>query len=173
MPLSDIAADLEVVEEQRERGVAAIDDTGGSLAERLEPFADDLPCSAPAAATAVEAYAGGAQLPAAADAAGLAPVTAARTLHLLGVGGVSPLPPEGHETVRAWLDGERSRTEAKAATGASERAFALAAFVETHEPLAGARETVECALAPGGDRNAAVEKRDALDGTHSDVDDLL
>lgn len=171
MRLSDIAAGLEVVEEQQDRGVATVDDTEASLAERLQPYEDELPCGPADAAAAVEAYTAGADAEEAADAAGLAPVTAARALHLLGVEGVSPLDPDAHRAIRSWLEGERSRTAARTAAGADEQAFAIASFVETHEPLAGAREAVEGALAPGGD--AVVEKREALDGTMSDVDELL
>jgi len=59
MALSDIAAGVEVTTRQRDRGVAAVDETDAPLPERLAPFADDLPCSAAAAATVVEAYAAG------------------------------------------------------------------------------------------------------------------
>ena len=45
-------------------------------------------------------------------------------------------------------------------TGANTTEFALAAFVETHDPVPGARDTLEGALAPGGD--AAVDKRESL-----------
>ena len=61
--------------------------------------------------------------------------------------------------------------EAVELAGVSEREFALAAYVETHYPIDGAREAIEGALAPGDD--AAVAKRDALGETMSDVNDLL
>lgn len=170
MTLSDIAAGLEVTERQQERGVATVDDTGADLAARLEPYVEDLPCDAASAAAVVEAYTSGTSVGECARAAGLAPATAARTLHLLGVEGVSPLGPRGRAVVRDWLAGDLSRTEAKTLADASEPAFALAAFVETHDPLAGARDVVEGALAP--DADAAVSKRDALDATMSDADDF-
>lgn len=171
MTLSEIATGLEVTERQRERGVATVDDTDADLSTRLEPYADDLPCDAASAASVVEAYTAGTSIDECARAAGLAPATAARTLHLLGVEGVSPLGPTGRELVRDWLAGELSRTEAKTLADAAEPELALAAFVETHEPLDGAREAVEGALAPSGD--AAVEKQDALGEAMSDADDFL
>lgn len=171
MDLSDIADGIEVTDEQCERGVAAVDDTDRDLAERLAPLEEDLPCGAAAAAAVAEAFTADGDLAAAADAGGVAPVTAARALHLLGVDGVSSLGPDEREPVRAWLAGERSRTAAKAATGTDEQTFALAAFVESREPLDGAREALEGALAPVDD--AAVAKRDRLAGTMSDPDDLL
>lgn len=169
MELSDIAEGLEVVDEQRERGVAAVDGTDRDLAERLADHEADLPCGAAAAATAVEAYTAGADLDAAAEAAGVAPVTAARALHLLGVDGVAPLSPAERAPVREWLAGERSRTAAREATGADERAFALAAFVESHDPLPGARATVDGAL----DVDATADTPEALDETMDDVAELL
>jgi len=171
MELSEIADGLEVVEEQREHGVAAVDDTDRGLAERLGAYEGDLPCDAAVAATVAEAFTAGDDLEAAAEAGGVAPVTAARALHLLGVDGVSPLSPDEREPVRAWLAGERSRTAAKTATGADERAFALAAFVESRDPLPGARDALEGALGPRDD--AAVAKRDRLAGTMTDAEDLL
>jgi len=157
--LSEIAEGLEVTAEQEDRGVAAVDATDAPLSDRLEPFADELPCSADEAATVVERYAGGGSVGESARAAGLPPATGAKTLHLLGES-VSPLGPVGREVVRDWLDARLSRTEALELTGASGRAFALAVYVETHDPVAGAREALEGAFAPAGD--AAVEKRDAL-----------
>jgi hypothetical protein len=159
MGLSEIAAGLEVTVEQRDRGVASVDATDADLAERLAPYAGELPCSAPEAATVVRRYAAGADVGASARAAGLPPVTGAKTLHLLGEP-VHPLGPAGRAVVRDWLAAECSRSEALALTGADETAFALAAFIETHDPIAGARDALEGALAPGDD--AAVAKRDAL-----------
>lgn len=169
MTLSEIAEGLEVTAEQDDRGVAAVDATDASLAERLDPYAGELPCSAAEAATVVERYAAGGSVGESARAAGLPPVTGAKALHLLGES-VSPLGPMGREVVRDWLDARLSRAEALELTGASERAFALAAYVETHDPIDGAREALEGTLAPGGD--AAVEKRDALDGAVDGLDDL-
>lgn len=170
MGLSEIAAGLEVTAEQRQRGVASVDATDDPLRERLAPFADDLPCTPGEAATVVEAYAGGASVGESARAAGLPPVTGAKALHLLGES-VRPLGPTGRELVREWLAAECSRADALALSGAGEREFALAAYVETHDPIPGARDALEGALAPDGD--AAVAKRDALDGTMSDSRDLL
>jgi hypothetical protein len=148
MGLSDIAAGIETTTEQRDRGVAAVDGTDRPLRERLDPFAGDLPCTA-AAATVVGAYAGGASVGESAREAAVAPVTAAKTLHLLGVEGVTPLSPTGRRIVRDWLTADVSRADALTLTGASEAEFALAAFVETHDPLPGAREVVEEPLAGG------------------------
>jgi len=169
MGLSDIAAGVEVVDEQRDRGVASVDRTEADLAGRLEPYGEELPCSPGAAATLVEAYAGGKSVGDAARAAGLSPTDGAKALHLFGES-VSPVGPMGREIVADWLDGRLGRNEAVELAGVSEREFALAAYVESHEPIDGAREAVEGALAPGGD--AAVEKREALGETMSDVGEL-
>jgi alkylated DNA repair dioxygenase AlkB len=162
MALSDIARGLEVTTEQHDRGVAEVDATGAPLADRLAAFEAELPCSAAAAAHLVETYAEGASVGASAEAAELPPVTGAKTLHLLGES-VSPLGPTGRAVVRDWLAAELSRTDALALAGASETAFALAAYVETHDPLPGAREALEGALSLSGD--AAVAKRDQLGDT--------
>lgn len=169
MGLSDIADGVEVVAEQRERGVATVDCTDDPLADRLEPHADDLPCSPAAAATLVDAYAEGKSVGDAARAAGIAPTDGAKALHLFGES-VSPVGPMGREIVGDWLDGRLARTEAIDLAGVSEQEFALAGYVETHHPIPGAREAVEGALSPDGD--AAVAKRDALGETMSDVGEL-
>jgi hypothetical protein len=169
MGLSDIAAGVEVVDEQRDRGVASVDRTGGSLAERLEDHADALPCTPTAAETLVETYAGGASVGDAARAAGIPPTDGAKALHLFGES-VSPVGPMGREVVTDWLEGRLRRVEAVELAGVSEREFALAVYVETHGPIEGAREAVEGALAPDGD--AAVAKREALGETMSDVGEL-
>lgn len=163
MTLSDIAAGVEVTAEQRDRGVATVDETDASLAERLGEYADDLPCDAEAAATVVEVYAEGRPVGAAARVAGVAPVTAAKALHLLGEE-VSPLGPTGMELVRDWLGGHLSRTETLELASASEREVALAAYVATHDPLDGAREAVAGTLSP--------DHGDPLAETRSDVSDL-
>ncbi len=170
MGLSDIAAGIRVTERQREHGVAAVDDTDSSLAERLAPFADALPCSPAAAATLVETYAGGADVGTAARAADLPPTDGTKVLHLLGEP-VTVLSPTARDIVRDWLTAEISRADALALTGASEREFALAVFLLTHDPLDGAREALEGVLSLAGD--AAVEKRDALGETMSGPGDLL
>lgn len=146
MGLADIAAGVEVTTEQRDRGVAAVDRTDDSLAERLAPHEEELPCGAETAATVVERYAGGESVGAAARAAGTAPVTAAKALHLLGES-VDPLGPTGREIVRDWLAGELSRADAVELARATETEFALAIYVETHDPLADACAAVEDALA--------------------------
>lgn len=145
MGLADIADGVSVTTEQRDRGVATIDRTPASLAERLRPFAPDLPCTPNAAARVVERYAAGGSIEAAARAGEVPPVTAAKTLHLLGET-VTPVGPTGRAVVADWIAGEISRTEAMALCQASNAEFALAAFVETHEPLAGARDAVEGAI---------------------------
>lgn len=171
MALSDIAAGVEVTVEQRNRGVATVDDTGGDLRERLAERADALPCHPEAAATVVETHTAGRSVGESARAAGIAPVTAAKTLHLLGVTGVSPVGPTGREIVRDWLDGELSRSEATTLAGVDETTFSLAAFVESHEPIDALAAAVEGALSSRAD--AAVEKREELGETMSAVSDLL
>jgi len=146
MGLADIAEGLEVTTPQDERGVAVVDDTGGSLSERLEPFAGELPCSPAAAATVLERYTAGADVGAAGQAAGVAPTTAAKTLHLLGES-VSPLGPTGRDVVRDWIAGRLSRSEALELARVGEESFALAAYVQTHDPLEEASAAVEGVLA--------------------------
>jgi hypothetical protein len=154
MGLADIAAGVEVTAEQRDRGIATVDRTDDSLAERLAVHEEALPCSAEAAATVVERYAGGGSVGAAARAAGTVPVTAAKVLHLLGEP-VSPLGPTGREVVRDWLAGDLPRADAVELARATETEFALAVYVETHDPIADACAAVEDALAarhrPGED----------------------
>jgi 4'-phosphopantetheinyl transferase EntD len=164
MSLSDIAAGVEVTTHQRDRGVAAVDETDAPLSERLDPVADELPCSAATAATVVEAYAAGKSVGDAGRVAGVAPVTAAKTLHLAGEQ-VSPLGPQGREIVTDWLAGELTRSDAIALAGVTEREFALAVYIETHEPLPAARDAVEGAL--------TTEERDPLGETMSDIGELL
>ncbi|WP_135806055.1 DUF7858 family protein [Halorussus marinus] len=164
MTLSEIADGLEVTAQQRDRGVATVDATG-DLQERLEAFANELPCDAASAATVVEGHLAGRSVGESARSAGIAPVTAAKALHLLGCEGVSPLTPRAHDVVADWLSAELSRADAKALTGASETEFALAAFVETHESLDGARAVVE------GARRTA--DGDALEEARSELADLV
>jgi hypothetical protein len=164
MGLADIAAGIEVTDRQRDRGVAAVDDTDDSLAERLEPFADQLPCSPADAATVVDAYASGQAVDDSGHVADVPPVTAAKTLHLLGEQ-VSPVGPTGRDIVRDWLDGRLSRSDAMALVGVGERTFALAAYTETHDPLLEARDAVEGALETGD--------ADPLGEARSDVGELL
>jgi hypothetical protein len=165
MGLSEIAEGVEVTTEQRDRGVATVDDTDADLATRLADYADSLPCDADSAATVVEVYAEGQCIGSAARIADLPPVTAAKTLHLLGEQ-VTPLGPTGRDIVRDWLAADLSRTEALALTGVSEDEFALAAFVETHDPITGARQAVAGTLEP--DEPGC----DPLDEARSDVADL-
>jgi hypothetical protein len=170
MALSDIAAGIEVTAEQRERGVPTVDDTDVDLSSRLAAYADELPCTPEAAATVVESHAGGDSVGDSARAAAVAPVTAAKVLHRCGVAGVTPLSPEARRILRDWLAGEISRADALTLTGATEAEFALASYLETHDPAPGLVEAVEGELAPGG--NASVSKRDELAETMSSVADL-
>lgn len=169
MGLADIAAGLEVTTEQRDRGVATVDRTEAPLATRLAPFEAQLPCSAESAATLVEAYAGGDSVGTAGRAADLPPIRAAKTLHLLGEA-VSPLGPEGRRIVRDWVAGELPRSDAITLARATPAEFALAAYVETHDPIPGARAAVEGVLTAGGD--AAAAKRDELGSTLGDPEAL-
>ncbi|AEM55690.1 hypothetical protein HISP_00360 [Haloarcula hispanica N601] len=164
MTLSDIAAGVEVTTHQRDRGVAAVDETDAPLPERLAPVADDLPCSAATAATVVEAYAAGKSVGDAGRAAGVAPVMAAKTLHLVGEQ-VSPVGPQGREIIADWLAGDLSRSDAIALADVTEQEFALAVYIETHEPLPAARDAVEGAL--------TTAERDPLGETMSDIGELL
>lgn len=164
MSLDDIAAGLEVTTAQRDRGVAVADDTGASTVDRLRPFADALPCTPEAAATVVSAYAAGGSVGDAARDANVAPVTAAKTLYLLGEE-VFPFGPTGRDVVRDWLDARISRTTARRLTDADDDEFALAVYVETHDRIPAAEEAVADAL--------AVERDDPLADARSGVDDLL
>lgn len=167
MGLDDLAAGLVITHEQRERGVASVDRTAVSLADRLAPYAADLPCSPAEAATVVERYAAGASVGTAARAAGVPPMTAAKTLHRLGET-VTPAAPTARVVVRDWVAGDLSRTEAETLARLSPNEFALAAYVETHEPIPGARAAVEGVLTVGGD--AAALERAALGDALEDPD---
>ncbi|MFB6297714.1 MAG: hypothetical protein ABEH56_04265 [Salinirussus sp.] len=166
MGLADIAAGIEVTAEQRDRGVATVDDTDASLAEQLEPFAAALPCEPDAAGTVLDRYAAGGSVGAAARAADLASTTAAKTLHLLGES-VSPVGEVGRQAVREWIAGEVSRSEALELARVSEAELALAAYVETHDPLDGGRAVVQSAVA---ERRAGT---DPLADARSEATDLL
>lgn len=146
MGLSEIAEGIEVTEHQDERGVATVDDTDDSLTERLEPFADEFPCEPAAAATVLQRYTEGGSIGDAGRAAGVAPATAAKVLHLLGES-VSPVGPMGQEIIGDWLAGKLSRSEALELCRVGEEAFALAVYVETHEPLTEACAAIEGLLA--------------------------
>jgi hypothetical protein len=170
MALSDIAEGVATTRAQQERGVAVVDRTDRSLAEALSPYADDLPCDPGAAATLVREYAAGTSVGDAAAEAGVVPITASKTLFLLGFEGLSPLGPLEREVCRDWLDAELTRTEALELVSGEETAFALGAYIETHEPLPEASEIVQDARSNDGD--AMVEKRDALADTMTASPDL-
>ncbi|WP_338740177.1 hypothetical protein [Haloplanus salilacus] len=170
MALSDIAAGIEVREGQRDRGVTTVDATEDGLAARLDDHAERLPCTPEAAANVLETYAAGTSVGDCAREAGIAPMTAAKLLHRCGVTGVSPLAPTATRILRDWLDGDLSRSEAVDLTGVDEATFALATFVETHDPIPELTDAVEGVLEP--DATATVAKRDALAETMSSVDDL-
>jgi len=133
MTLSEIAAGIEVTAEQEARGVAAVDETGADLVERLRNHTDALPCTPEAAATVVETHAAGTSVGESAREAGIAPVTAAKALHRCGVSGVTPLSPMARQVVRDWQAGELSRAEAVELTGADEAEFALGSYIESHD----------------------------------------
>lgn len=163
MGLSELAAGVETTEEHRDRGVATVDETS-DLEARLAAFADDLPCAPAEAATLVGVYGGGRSVGASARAAGLAPVTGAKVLHLLGEP-VHPLSPTAREVIRDWLDARLPRTDAIRIAGVDRAEFALGVYVETHDPIPGARDAVAGAL--------AVESTDPLREARSGVADLL
>jgi hypothetical protein len=168
MGLSDIAEGVSVTTRQRERGVASVDRTSESLADQLAALDGDLPVDADVAASLAEAYAGGASVGEAGRDAGVPPTTAAKALHRLGFEGLTPFSPLQREVLADWLAGEVSRADAVELSGASDREFALAAYVATHETVDGAAEAVDGALSTS--RDAMVEKRNALAATLPDVD---
>jgi hypothetical protein len=164
MSLEEIAAAAgTTTTRQRNRGVAVVDGTSGSLADRLRPVAGELPCAPAAAAAVLRSYGTGTPIEECAQVANLAPVTASKVLHRLGVPGVSPLAPTARRIVRDWIRGEVSRADALALTDASSAEFALAAYIESHEPLPGAREITGEVTGLRGD--AMVAKRDHLGET--------
>jgi hypothetical protein len=167
MGLSDIAAGIEVTETQEEHSPATVDATDASLAERLAPFESALPCDAAEAATVLERYSEGKSVGVAGRAAGVAPVTAAKTLHLLGES-VSPVSPLGADIVQDWVEGRISRTEAMELSQLGENEFALAVYVETHEPIEEACAAIEGVLAA---RQTA--EQDPLSEARSETTDLL
>jgi len=147
MTLSEIADGLEVTASQRDRGVAVADDTETSLVDRLAAHADDLPCTPAATATLVDAYTAGRSVGDAAREAGVTPMTGAKALHRCGVEGVCPLAPSRRSVVRDWLDGRTSRSEAVALAGGDEADFALATYVETHDPITAVSDAVDAHVA--------------------------
>lgn len=171
MSLSDIADGVATTQSQRNRGVAVVDRTSGSLSTVLADYASALPCGAEPASTLVKAYRGGRSVDAAAKAAGVPPVTAAKILYRLGFEGLSPLSPLQRDICRDWLGGDLTRTEAQELADAGDRAFALGAYIETHDPIPGAEEAVEDALSSSDD--AMVDKRDALAETMTAASDFL
>jgi hypothetical protein len=171
MSLSDIAEGVATTRTQRDRGVAVVDRTERPLTAVLEGFEAALPSDAETAAALVEAYRSGASVGDAATQGGVAPTTAAKTLFRLGFEGLSPLSPLQRDICRDWLAGDLTRTEARELADAGERAFALGAYIETHEPIPGAGEAIEDACSSNED--AMVEKRDALAETMTDASDFL
>lgn len=170
MPLSEIAAGIETVTEQDDRGVAAVDATDGRLSDRLATAAEELPCSAATAATVVESYDGGASVADAAEAAGIASITAAKLLYRSGVAAVTPSDAAGYEAVQQWLAGDLGRDDALALTDWDEETFALAAYTETHDPVPELVEAVAAVRTPDG--NESVRKRDRLADAVSAPDNL-
>lgn len=169
MELSEIAAGIEVTTEQRDHGVASVDRTAGTLAERLDEHGSQLPCDAERAATLLEAYTTGKSVGDAGRAAGLSPMTAAKTLHLCGEQ-VCPLTPRQRTILDDWLDGRLSRSDAVQLTGVSKREFALATYVATHEPVADARAALEGALT---DTDATADRQASLGDAVERPTDLL
>lgn len=171
MALEDIAASVgTTTTQQQECGVAAVDQTGRSLAERLVGFADELPCDPGAAATILRTHRRGTPIGESARVANVAPVTAAKALHRLGVEGVCPLAPTAREIIRDWLHGDITRADAVALTGGSDAEFALASYVETHEPIDDVQTLTSESRAMSGD--AMVEKRDQLKDAVGDGPEL-
>jgi hypothetical protein len=172
MVLSEIAAGVEVTTEQTERGVATVDDTDVDIERRLREFESDLPCTAAAAGTVLERYRAGDSVGEAGEAASLAPVTAAKLLHRCGFEGITPLSPTARRVLDDWLDGRLTRAEALELTGATDAEFALAAYIETHDPLTELADAARRDATEPLAGDAAVSKRDALAGTMSGTTDL-
>jgi hypothetical protein len=168
MGLADIAEGLEVSETQRQTGVAEIDDTDADLAAALAGLDAALPCEPAVAAELIRAYSGGASVGGAARAAGVPRVTAAKTLHRCGER-VAPLSPTGMAVVEDWVDGRLSRAEAMTLADAGPSAFALAAYVATHDPLPGAQAALQGHLAPAG---GGPRHRDGMAGALETPDGL-
>ncbi len=172
MTLSDIAAGLEVTTVQRDRGVVVADDTETPLVDRLRAHENALPCTAAATATLVDAYTAGRSVADTAEEAGVTPMTAAKALHRCGVDGVCPLAPTRRGVVRDWLDGRISRREAVALTGGDGADFALAAYMETHDPIPAAANAVEAAVAGSSPLGGALGSTDPLGDAVGSPDDL-
>lgn len=173
MTLSDIADGLEVTTRQQDRGVAVADDTQTSLVERLREYADDLPCTPAATATLVDEYTAGRSVGDAAREAGVAPMTAAKTLHRSGVSGVCPLAPTRRGVVRDWLDGRMARSEAVELAGGSDDDFALATYIETHDPIPAVADAVDAAVAGTAPLDDDRESRDSTTLGYSVLGDAL
>jgi hypothetical protein len=172
MTLSEIADGLEVTASQRERGVAVADDTETPLVDRLAAHADDLPCTPAATATLVDAYTAGRSVGDAAREAGVTPMTGAKALHRCGVEGVCPLAPSRRSVVRDWLDGRIPRTEAVALAGGDEADFALATYVETHDPVPAVADAVDAQVAGSAPLTDGRGGGDALGGALGSPDGL-
>jgi hypothetical protein len=170
--LSEIAAGIETVTEQKQerRSVTTVDATERSLTERFAAADTELPCAPGSAATVVERYVRGETIEAAATAAGVAPVMAAKVLHRTGAADISPLSPAGRTVLQEWLAGERPRADALAVTDCSHGAFMLAAYVEKHGRDVELVTAVEAALTPSD--SVSVRKRDRLAETMSAPEDL-
>ena len=127
------------------------------------------PCTPAAAATLLDAYLAGTSVGDAAREAAVAPTTGAKALVRCGVTGLSPLGPTGREIVRDWLSGHLSRSEARTLARADDAEFALAAYIESHDPVPALADAVE---AERSDSSASVRKRDELAETMSAPTDL-
>ncbi|SMO59828.1 DUF7858 family protein [Halorubrum cibi] len=172
MTLSEIAEGLEVTVGQRDRGVAVADDTETPLADRLREHAEKLPCTPEATATLVDAYTAGRSVGDAAADAGVAPMTAAKTLHRCGVSGVCPLAPTRRGVVRDWLDGRLARSEAVTLAGGDDADFALATYVETHDPVPAVADVVAAKLAGSSTLGSGLGADDPLGDALGSPDDL-
>ncbi|TKX86422.1 hypothetical protein EXE43_08435 [Halorubrum sp. SS5] len=172
MTLSEIAAGVEVTSRQRDRGVALADDTETPLVDRLSAHADALPCTPEATATLVDAYTAGRSVGDAAREAGVSPMTAAKALHRCGVAGVCPLSPTGRDVVRDWLAGRTPRSEAVELAGGDEADFALATYVETHDPVEPLAEAVDAQVAGSAPLGDGLGADDPLDDALGSTDGL-
>lgn len=170
MSLADIAEGVRSVETQHTRDVAIVDAVNESLADRLEGFASDLPCSPTQADRLARQFGAGESIESCAETVGVTRTNAARTLHLLGFAGVITVDPVDREIIKQWINGEIDRITANRRTDLDKSRFALAVYVETHEPLTETRAAIEPTVSLS--ENIQTDRRRALDETMADSTDL-
>lgn len=158
------------METQHTRDVAVVDAANESLADRLEDCASDLPCSPTAASHLARQFRAGESIEACAETVGVTRTNAARTLHLLGFAGVITVDPVDREIIKQWINGEIDRTTATRRTDLERSRFALAVYVETHEPLTEDQAAIEPTISLS--ENIQSDRRRVLNETMADPTDL-